>query len=41
MATDGLWDVVSNDRVAEIVESGELEFFFGHIDRKLKCLFTL
>ncbi len=23
MATDGLWDVVSNDRVAEIVESGE------------------
>jgi serine/threonine protein phosphatase PrpC len=23
MATDGLWDVVTNERVAEIVESGE------------------
>ena len=23
MATDGLWDVVSNERVAEVVESGK------------------
>jgi protein phosphatase 1M len=23
MATDGLWDVVSNERVAEVVEAGD------------------
>ena len=29
MATDGLWDVVSNERVAEIVESGKGSDVYG------------
>ncbi len=34
MATDGLWDVVSNERVAEIVQAGLTAYEDADEDRK-------